>query len=39
LPQKVRDHVEEIAGAGGPPGRPEMPQLCVIYLKDIVKGA
>jgi len=40
LPQKVRDHVEEIAGAGGTPlvVAENAAALGVIYLKDIVKG-
>jgi K+-transporting ATPase ATPase B chain len=40
LPQKVRDQVEEIAGAGGTPlvVAENATALGVIYLKDIVKG-
>jgi K+-transporting ATPase ATPase B chain len=40
LPQKVRDHVEEIARAGGTPlvVAENSSALGVIYLKDIVKG-
>jgi K+-transporting ATPase ATPase B chain len=40
LPQKVRDRVEEIAGAGGTPlvVAENATALGVIYLKDIVKG-
>jgi K+-transporting ATPase ATPase B chain len=40
LPQKVRDQVEEIAGAGGTPlvVAENAVALGVIYLKDIVKG-
>src|SRR6202166_100740 len=40
LPQKVRDHVEEIARAGGTPlvVAENASALGVIYLKDIVKG-
>jgi K+-transporting ATPase ATPase B chain len=40
LPQKVRDRVEEIAGAGGTPlvVAENAAALGVIYLKDIVKG-
>ena len=40
LPQKVRDQVEEIAGAGGTPlvVAENAAALGVIYLKDIVKG-
>src|SRR5271167_4422724 len=40
LPQKVRDHVEEIARAGGTPlvVAENSTALGVIYLKDIVKG-
>ena len=40
LPQKVRDRVEEIAGAGGTPlvVAENTAALGVIYLKDIVKG-
>jgi K+-transporting ATPase ATPase B chain len=40
LPQKVRDQVEEIAGAGGTPlvVAENSTALGVIYLKDIVKG-
>ena len=40
LPQKVRDRVEEIAGAGGTPlvVAENTDALGVIYLKDIVKG-
>jgi K+-transporting ATPase ATPase B chain len=40
LPQKVRDHVEEIASAGGTPlvVAENATALGVIYLKDIVKG-
>jgi K+-transporting ATPase ATPase B chain len=40
LPQKVRDHVEEIARAGGTPlvVAENTSALGVIYLKDIVKG-
>jgi K+-transporting ATPase ATPase B chain len=40
LPQKVRDHVEEIARAGGTPlvVAENAAALGVIYLKDIVKG-
>jgi K+-transporting ATPase ATPase B chain len=40
LPQKVREQVEEIAGAGGTPlvVAENATALGVIYLKDIVKG-
>jgi len=40
LPQKVREHVEEIARAGGTPlvVAENSSALGVIYLKDIVKG-
>jgi potassium-transporting ATPase ATP-binding subunit len=40
LPQKVREHVEEIARAGGTPlvVAENASALGVIYLKDIVKG-
>jgi K+-transporting ATPase ATPase B chain len=40
LPRKVRDHVEEIARAGGTPlvVAENSTALGVIYLKDIVKG-
>jgi K+-transporting ATPase ATPase B chain len=40
LPKKVRDHVEEIARAGGTPlvVAENATALGVIYLKDIVKG-
>jgi K+-transporting ATPase ATPase B chain len=40
LPQKVREHVEEIARAGGTPlvVAENAAALGVIYLKDIVKG-
>jgi len=40
LPQKVREHVEEIARAGGTPlvVAENATALGVIYLKDIVKG-
>ncbi|MGB7265291.1 MAG: potassium-transporting ATPase subunit KdpB [Terracidiphilus sp.] len=40
LPQKVREHVEEIARAGGTPlvVAENSAALGVIYLKDIVKG-
>jgi K+-transporting ATPase ATPase B chain len=40
LPKKVRDHVEEIARAGGTPllVAENSTALGVIYLKDIVKG-
>jgi K+-transporting ATPase ATPase B chain len=40
LPQKVRDHVEQIARAGGTPlvVAENAAALGVIYLKDIVKG-
>jgi len=40
LAQKVRDQVEEIAGAGGTPlvVAENSTALGVIYLKDIVKG-